>query len=72
MTTLAALTVLDTPCLNGASLDKLRQCISSAAAVEWKGTESSASLEIVQHTLNRRLQDAAYHFVTAEPSTSTS
>lgn len=68
MTTLAALKVLETPCLSGASLDELRQCVSSAAAVDWKGTECSASLRIVQHTLSRRLQDAGYRISSSTSS----
>ncbi|KAJ5426155.1 hypothetical protein N7465_001225 [Penicillium sp. CMV-2018d] len=72
VTTLAALKVLDTPCLNGASLDELRQCISSAAFKNWKSTESSASLRILQNTLNRRLQDASYQCAAVDPSTGTS
>ncbi|KAL2834128.1 hypothetical protein BJY01DRAFT_259634 [Aspergillus pseudoustus] len=59
-TTMAALKVADTPCLASANHDNIRECLSSAARVDWKGTKGSPSLELLQHTLNSRLQKAKY------------
>ncbi|KAL6232692.1 hypothetical protein BDW75DRAFT_247036 [Aspergillus navahoensis] len=57
-TTLAALKVVETPCFSGASLSQLIESLSSAAAMDWKATESSTSLEALRHTLKRRLDEA--------------
>ncbi|KAL3495879.1 hypothetical protein BJX62DRAFT_252876 [Aspergillus germanicus] len=57
-TTMAALKVLESPSLAGARRDQLHQCLSSAAAVDWRGTEGSPSLGVLQRTLSERLQQA--------------
>ncbi|KAL2786933.1 hypothetical protein BJX66DRAFT_341720 [Aspergillus keveii] len=57
-TTMAALKVLESPSLAGASREQLRQCLSSAAAVDWRETEGSPSLGVLQRTLSERLQQA--------------
>ncbi|KAK9558084.1 hypothetical protein V6Z79_006153 [Aspergillus fumigatus] len=55
-TTMAALKVADTPSLAGASREQLRECLASAAARDWGGIHGSPSLELLQQTLNSRLQ----------------
>jgi hypothetical protein len=55
---MAALKVLESPSLAGASREQLRQCLSSAAAVDWRETEGSPSLGVLQRTLSERLQQA--------------
>jgi hypothetical protein len=57
-TTMAALKVAGAPCLAGASRDQIRECLASAVAVDWKGIQGSPSLELLQRTLNSRLQVA--------------
>ncbi|KAL4993766.1 hypothetical protein BDV10DRAFT_198046 [Aspergillus recurvatus] len=57
-TTMAALKVANTTSLAGANRGQLRECLSSAAVVDWKGAEGSPSLALLQHTLNARLQEA--------------
>lgn len=53
---MAALKVADTPPLAGASREQLRECLASAAARDWGGIHGSPSLELLQQTLNSRLQ----------------
>ncbi|CEL11670.1 hypothetical protein ASPCAL14769 [Aspergillus calidoustus] len=57
-TTMAALKVLEAPSLAGASREALHQCLSSAATVDWRGTEASPSLGVLQRTLSERLHEA--------------
>ncbi|GFF41003.1 transcriptional activator protein acu-15 [Aspergillus udagawae] len=59
-TTMAALKVAGAPCLAGASRDQIRECLASAVAVDWKDIQGSPSLELLQRTLNSRLQVAKY------------
>ncbi|KAL4983043.1 hypothetical protein BDW68DRAFT_191658 [Aspergillus falconensis] len=59
-TTMAALKVVDTPCFGGARRDRLCECLSSAAVVDWKDIEDSPSLGLLQHTLHQRLEGAKY------------
>ncbi|PKX89038.1 putative C6 transcription factor [Aspergillus novofumigatus IBT 16806] len=59
-TTMAALKVAEAPCFGGASRDQLRECLPSAAAVEWRGAEGSPSLEELRQTLRARLGEAGY------------
>ncbi|GFF67358.1 hypothetical protein CNMCM6069_001113 [Aspergillus lentulus] len=59
-TTMAALRVAEAPCFGGASRDQLRECLPSAAAVDWRGAEGSPSLEELRQTLSARLGEAGY------------
>lgn len=55
---MTVLKAAEAPYLTNASLDLLRECLSSVATAVWNSEINSPSLKILEETLNERLLEA--------------